>query len=389
MSEDATDAETRRRRRPRLPTYSSWEVTLAGVLADTSQPRLVAQPIVDLARGMVVGYEMLSRFDGPPTMGPDKWFQAAAATGYAVDLEMRVFRRALTLRNELPANCFLTVNVSPDFLASPDLDEFVRDGVDLSRIVLEITENERVDDYVAMTRSLSRFRERGALVAIDDAGAGYASLQHVLELRPDMVKLDRGLVSDIDQMDAKRAVVEMLGALTSRIDAWLLAEGIERRGELEELLSLGVPLGQGYFLGRPGEGWPELLPDAKACISERNEGDEGAVALLIERRPTIAAGSSLADARALFASLVGRDCVAVLDEGQRPLGVVRRRDVEEGRFQVRQALLVAPQLTVPLAAQRAMLRDADRRFDDLICRSAEGRYLGVLSMHRVVEALAR
>ncbi len=322
-------------------------------------------------------------------MGPDKWFQAATATGYAVDLEMRVFQRALALRDELPPNCFLTVNVTPDFLASPELAEFASNGLELSRMVLEITENDRVDDYVVMARSLGQLRERGALVAIDDAGAGYASLQHVLELRPDMVKLDRGLVSDIDQTDAKRAVVEMLGALTSRIDAWLLAEGIERRGELEELLSLGVPLGQGYFLGRPGEGWPELLEDAQACMTERHEGEAGAVSPLLERRPTIGAGCSLEEARALFASLVGRDCVAVLDDGRRPLGVIHRSDVEAGRVQVRQTLLIAPQLTIALAAQRAMLRDADRRFDDLICRSAAGRYLGVLSMHRVVEALAR
>lgn len=361
----------RKPRRPH-PTFSAWDTSLVAMLADTSQPSLHAQPIVDLARGTVVGFELLSRFAGEPKMGPDKWFEAATATGYACALEARVFERALELRANVPSECFVTVNVSPEFLGSEEFAAFFEPTLELNQLVIEVTENERVDDYASMLRTLARCRERGALVAVDDAGAGYASLQHVLGLRPDLVKLDRALISNIDQFDAKRAVVEMLGDFTSRIDAWLLAEGIETEAELEALSSLGVPLGQGYFLARPAAGWPALQEGAKAVLGRAQDIDPDALVGLMERRPSIGAGGDLAEARALFASMPERTSVAVLDELSRPLGVLHRSDVEEGRFQIREALLVSPALSTRLAAQRAMLRPRHVRFDDLVCRDARG-----------------
>ena len=102
-------------------------------------------------------------------------------------------------------------------------------------MVIELTEHERIDSYAALEPALDRLRAAGALLAIDDAGAGYAGLQHVLSLRPDIIKLDRALVEGLDRDEAKRTLVEMIGTLAGRLDAWLLAEGIETGEELDVL----------------------------------------------------------------------------------------------------------------------------------------------------------
>jgi EAL domain-containing protein (putative c-di-GMP-specific phosphodiesterase class I) len=112
-------------------------------------------------------------------------------------------------------------------------------------------------------------RQAGGRVAVDDAGAGYASLRHILELRPDFVKLDRSLVAAVDRDPAIIAVVQMLGDFTSRLDSWLIAEGIERLEEMDVLASLGVPLGQGYLLGRPEGPWADVPAAIGDQIRER------------------------------------------------------------------------------------------------------------------------
>ncbi|MGH8888309.1 MAG: EAL domain-containing protein, partial [Acidothermaceae bacterium] len=229
---------------------------LPDVLVDPSQPRLVFQPIVDLNKGAVAGYEALARFDGPLQATPDKWFAAAATVGLGPALESRVVRAALAARENLPVNCFLTVNVSPRALTTgPVMDEFLRGG-ELAGLFVELTEEQAITDPEAMRRDLARLRDRGALIALDDAGSGYSGLQRLLALRPELMKLDRSLIDGIDKDEAKRACVEMLIVLASRLDSWLLAEGIEQPAELRELINLGVPLAQGYLLGKPGPPWP-------------------------------------------------------------------------------------------------------------------------------------
>ena len=127
-------------------------------------------------------------------------------------------------------------------------------GQDLSQLVVEVTEAAPVEDYAALLRALAVLRDAGAWIAVDDAGAGYASLNHVIQIRPDFVKLDRALVMDVDRDPAKHALVETFGVLAGRLDAWLLAEGIEREGEREVLAAMGVPLAQGFGLARPRAG---------------------------------------------------------------------------------------------------------------------------------------
>jgi EAL domain-containing protein (putative c-di-GMP-specific phosphodiesterase class I) len=166
------------------------EEAVKALLDSERGPDLVYQPIVDLKRGEIAGYETLSRFPGPPAAGPDLWFAAARAIGRAAELEVRVLERALAARDALPGDAFLSVNVAPEALVDERMTKTLRRG-SLERVVFELTEHTMVNDYALLTQATSEVRSRGGMVAVDDAGAGYAGLTHILALRPDFVKLDR------------------------------------------------------------------------------------------------------------------------------------------------------------------------------------------------------
>jgi diguanylate cyclase (GGDEF)-like protein/PAS domain S-box-containing protein len=215
---------------------------------------VVLQPIVELDGGRVVAAEALSRFVDEPL--PDAWFAEAAALGLGVELELAAIRAALAQLGALPAGVRLSLNVSPESLLVPELAELLA-PVTGSRLALELTEHAPVADYAALEAALAGLRARGVQLMIDDAGAGFSSLRHVLGLRPDVIKLDLSLTRDIDSDPVRRALAASLVAFAREIGAAIVAEGIETRGELEALRSLGVTHGQGYYLARPG---PEPVP---------------------------------------------------------------------------------------------------------------------------------
>lgn len=211
-------------------------------------PTIVYQPIARLdGGGRAVGVEALSRF---PDGTPDQWFPAAAAAGaeVGVELEFRAATNAVSVLPELVG--FLAINLSPTALVDPALLEFLK-PLPLERIVVEITEHHRAHDYLELTGILAPLRARGLRVAVDDAGAGFASMRHITRLRPDIIKLDVSLVRDIDSDTAAQALTSALLTCAAGTSAVVLAEGIETLAELACLRRLGVPLGQGYHLGRP------------------------------------------------------------------------------------------------------------------------------------------
>lgn len=217
----------------------------------TGGPRLVFQPIVRLSTGEAEGYEAFARFP-EGGRGPDEWFAEAATVGSLVELELATARAALAQLELIPAGGLLFLNLSPSTVTSPALRREL-EGVAAGRIVLEVTERAPVADYSALREALGALREAGARFAVDDAGAGWASLQHVLELSPDFIKLDRALVRRIEADPSRRALIEGLLPVAAGMDARVIAEGIEEAAQLEALRELGVPLGQGFFLGRPAE----------------------------------------------------------------------------------------------------------------------------------------
>ena len=222
---------------------------------------IALQPIVDLTSGRVVGVESLARFsDQRP---PDAHFAEAETKGRRVALELRAVRAGLARIEELPRDAYLTVNVSPDTATSAQLAEILG-GAPADRVVLELTEHAPVGDYEQLAAALGNLRERGLRIAIDDAGAGFASMRHVLALRPDVIKLDLSIIRGIDADPQRREFVRALVQFSRATDCTLVAEGIETREELAQVRALGVSCGQGFWLGRPAQvsagPWQLALP---------------------------------------------------------------------------------------------------------------------------------
>lgn len=211
----------------------------------------VFQPIVELSTRRIVGFEGLSRFpDGIP---PDEWFRHAGTLGLGPDLEVAAIGTLLAAATGLPSGAFLTVNVSVETLVSTDLAPIL--AASPRRLLIEITEHDIVRDYDTVSDAVDRLD--GVGLCVDDAGSGYASLRHVFQLRPELVKLDREWIAGLDQDPARQSLVNGLLDFTGKLGAVLLGEGIETEGERRTLLDLGVRFGQGYLLGRPAaaEDW--------------------------------------------------------------------------------------------------------------------------------------
>lgn len=210
----------------------------------------VFQPIVELHGRHPVGFEALARFAVEPVRSPESWFSEAQAAGLGHLLDAAALRVALASFSRLPDGCFLSVNLDPDSLSDPDVLE-VLDGADLTRIVLELTEHTSVSDYGMLELALGRLRARGLRVAVDDAGAGFSSLRHVLRIGPDMLKIDRSVIKDVETDPAARALTASLLAFANELGVVVVAEGVESEATVGVLEKLGIAWGQGFALGTP------------------------------------------------------------------------------------------------------------------------------------------
>jgi EAL domain-containing protein (putative c-di-GMP-specific phosphodiesterase class I) len=211
---------------------------------------MVFQPVFDLEDGGVFAYEALARFPVEPYRPPSDWFADAAEVGLGIDLELMAIESALAKLDQLPAGIRLALNVSPATAISPRFFAVVAPVA--NRLIVEVTEHERVEDYDALNEALTALRRLGARIAIDDVGAGFASLSHILELAPDIVKLDLSLTRDIAGDPMRHALASSLVDFAAGIDATIGAEGIETQSELDRLRILKVRYGQGFHLGAPG-----------------------------------------------------------------------------------------------------------------------------------------
>lgn len=214
------------------------------------EPVMVFQPIIDLTDGSIVGAEALARFSATPYRTPDVWFAEAVEVGLDISLELAAIATALSQLADFPPEAYVSINMSPRTLISDHLIATLA-GHSHERIVVELTEHVEILDYTLVATGLSRLRSLGVRLAVDDTGAGFSSLQHVLRLEPEIIKLDRLLVKDIETNPAKRAMAAALVAFGRDADTVVVAEGIETRSELDILTGLGISYGQGYYLGRP------------------------------------------------------------------------------------------------------------------------------------------
>lgn len=206
------------------------------------------QPIIDLRANRVVGFEALSRFDdGNP---PDLMFNEAHAVGLGDALDAKAIRLGLEGLRYFAPDVYVSVNIAPETILSPLFSE-IFDGLPAERVTLEITEHAAVEQYKEIEALLRPIRARGLKLAVDDAGAGYASFRHILQLAPDRIKLDGSLTRQVDSDPARRALIAAFVRFSEDTGTKLIAEGVETDTELRALQDLGVAKAQGFFLSRP------------------------------------------------------------------------------------------------------------------------------------------
>jgi EAL domain-containing protein (putative c-di-GMP-specific phosphodiesterase class I) len=229
---------------------SAWEGQIQRVL-DGGGPEYVFQPIVALDTEEPVGFEALARFDAEPVRSPGAWFAEAAALGRALELEIAAVAAAISYVDQIPPDAFMALNVSPASIVSPRLMETIG-RIPLDRVVVELTEHAPISDYPMLRSVLADLRRSGARLAVDDVGAGHASLRHILQLDPDLIKLDVSLTRDIDTQRTQRSLASALVTFGREVEATLIAVGVETAAELAVIRELGIPWAQGYYFGKPG-----------------------------------------------------------------------------------------------------------------------------------------
>jgi diguanylate cyclase (GGDEF)-like protein len=291
--------------------------------AGVSAIRTVFQPVVELATGRAGGFEALTRIDREPQRGPDEWFAQAHRVGLGEELEALAIRAALAVPGR-PEGAFLALNVSPRALLSAPVRAALPH--DLTGVVIELTEHEVFGAEGELEAELAALRARGAQVALDDAGAGYAGLQQMIRIAPDILKLDRALVHGAHADAPRQALLEALIGFASTTGAAICAEGVEDLEDLRALVSLDVTFAQGYGLARPGPAWPAPAPEATAAgaaeiraglrLATHPRGTAGAFARgVAELADELAAATTLADlgvAHTRAARLLGADDVSLM-----------------------------------------------------------------------------
>ena len=241
---------------------SHLQALVESAFRDGDVLEIVGQPIVSLDGNRVVGIEALARFHfhSESSHGPDYWFNAAAQVGLQSELELLAAHRALTRLADVPEGAYLSINASPSTVTlGAFLDLF--QGVTTDCVVIEITEHTEIPDYPALLTRLAQLRELGVRIAIDDTGAGFANMRHVLQLNPEIIKLDVSLIAGINERRNQHELARGLINIAHCVGATIVAEGIETPAERETLRQLGATCGQGYLLGRPSPNFSTLVKD--------------------------------------------------------------------------------------------------------------------------------
>lgn len=250
--------------------------------------------------------------------------------------------------------------------------------------MIEVTERRGGDDPAAFVAALDRWRAAGARVAVDDAGAGHSGLQKILAIRPDILKLDASLVCGIDADEAKVALVEMFGTFASRIDAWLLAEGVETGAEARRLAALGVPLAQGRFFAGPAEGWAPVGDHVRA-LRPAGRPTTAPLRALVEDAPCVPDGARAAADPAAFATPPG--VVVVVDGHGGPVALLTGPAGDTDGEKV-PPLRVNERTSLAEVAHRVATRRPPDTATPVVVHDDVGRYVGVIAVARLLRALA-
>jgi EAL domain-containing protein (putative c-di-GMP-specific phosphodiesterase class I) len=260
-------------------TYNQLEKILT-----TKAVHAVFQPILSLLDGEIFGYEALSRGPrGSLLEKPDDLFSAAEQFNKVWELEFLCRSKAFARANGLPKDKMLFINVDPNIIKDPrfqkgvTLDMLAYYKIDASSIVFEITEKNSIEDYKSFRKVLDHYTSQGYEIAIDDMGSGYSGLKLLAETRPQFIKIDMDLVRNIDKDGLKQALLKAFNEFSAVANMKMIAEGIETIDELQTLIAIGIPYGQGYLLQRPIDQFLDSSPEVKAAILSKNHQKKQAV----------------------------------------------------------------------------------------------------------------
>lgn len=370
------------------------------------------QPIVDAGCQGIFGYEALARGPaGSPLHSPVALFDCARETGRLLELDLLCRRRAIEAfaRCGLPGRLFL--NVMPASLLERDFREGLTraylDGVGLSpeRVVIELTEHLPIHDYALMRQAVDHYRRMGFQVALDDLGAGYSSLRHWAELRPDFVKIDRHFAQGIDHDPGKRQFLTSLLEVSRSLGCQVIAEGIETEGEQRCLWEMNCTLMQGYHFARPSRHPPTRLEPSLPARREVSGSFGTTAAMLCRHLAPVRQGTRVPEVVERFRHDPELRCLAVLDDGDRPVGVVRQHEflgVFANPFShslhARRAIdelmdrrMLVAEASMPLEAlSRRVTESAKGSRDDFVVVDDDGRYRGlgqIVDLLREITAL--
>ncbi len=358
-----------------------------------AHPELIAcrfEPIADLVRAVVAGYEVRLQIGGDEALAPPGW-SGRVHVGSAGRLEAALVGVALAERERLPEDAFLLVGASATALRSTELPGALAAAGSLERLVVLVSADDEEEDPLAVRRALDAVRELGGTVAVDDAGSGYASLRQVLGLRPDLVRIGAEFVAEVDRDQAKAAVVETLTALASRIGARVIADGIAGRPELGALRRMGVGLGQGAVLGEPATTMEPLGPAVVDALGRASAAVAPAqtVAGLVEERPALRWGGSLEVIADAFLDDPRNDVVVLVDERDRPLALADRAALLRGEAFERPVMRITPTSPLKAVARRAAARPMLERYHPLVVCDPHGVYLGLVRVEQLLDALGQ
>ncbi|GEM_PF-5272690 len=394
-----------------LTGFSGDRLELASLL-DSRNLRILYQPIVSLRDGSVFGHEALTRGPaGSPLEYPDRLFPAAEREGLLLPLERTC--RELALMGFVSSNSEerLFLNMNPAVLQDEAFQggftlQLVRQlGLRPSQVIFEVTERQAVTDFRVFRQALEHYRRQGFQIAVDDAGAGYSSLQSITELRPDIIKVDISMVHGINRSAVKRSLFTALASVARTIGAKIIAEGIETRGELATVIQLGGDLGQGYYLGRPGAiGTPPSSEAQRALKSVRRvrfQRQGLTLGDIVEETPVLPPEAPVREASALFEKHELIDGFAVVNEASvaglvmrgkffqalgQPFGVALYHDRPLELLLDGHPLILDLSTSLDDAAEVAMARPPHQVYDHVVVTD-DSSYAGVVSVRLLLESI--
>ncbi len=375
------------------------------------------QPIISLSSGVILGWEALTR--GPRDgnfRSPQVIFSFAAEVNLLYPLERICRHLAVERLGSIGTDqkIFLNINpltiCDPNFVKGETLNLIRQNGLNQKNIVFEITEQADMRNMPHFKRTLEHYRDQGYMVAIDDTGAGFSSLQAIAQVRPDYIKIDMSLVRGVDEDPVKRALMETFVAFSEKINCCIIAEGIETENELKALVGMGVHYGQGYHLARPA--FPKSAPSNELCLniarlSFRKKQlvwrHSMPVEDIMEGCPVVNSGIKVGQVKKMFDANYNLSGLVVV-EGGRPVGLVMKQHLY-GRLSAQYGvalyssrpvkvimdnfpLVIEWYTPVETASQVAMSRDGARLYDHVIV-TRNGQYTGVVTVQNLISSLTR